>query len=368
MPSTKRPADADPSPPVSELHFCGMYQPMSVMVDDEDVHHYVPSAAFRLVLSLMWDDASRRSGSVQGELYFKYGLFWDSLQAVDNDEQLFWPVARQTESVVGRVQRRVESRGMRGASEQQSRGSCITLTLHTLRQGVIDASLSSFGDLKLHASEQEQEQVTYALSKFERERGYTLHIDDDTPQLMEGEVTRRFALTDRELADRGKDEEQEEEEETEQDSNELTQIRAWDCTAEYAKYEQDEFALVSAFHQRIVDEFRVVLQAADAEQLSTVSRVLRNVIAEPTELKYRAVNPSKVDATVAGLLKHCAFQDTFMLEKNATFLVLPDNADLLLLSLLVRALDGQAAVLRAQQEMRAQQERQAQLEEPIVLE
>ena len=362
MPSTKRRAEDEVSSLVSELHFAGMYQPMSVVVDDEDVHHYVPSAAFHLVLSLVWDDAGRRTGNVRGDVYWKYGLIWDSLQAVDNEEQLFWPVARQTESVVGRVQRRVESRGVRGASEQQSRGSCLLLSLHTLRLGVIDASLSSFSDSALRASEQEHSQVEYALDKFERERNYTLSIDDDTPQLMEGEVSRRFAQSERPVGESGKEEE---EEEAEEDSNEPTHIRAWDCTAEYAKYEDDEFALVSSFHSRIVDEFRVVLQSASVKAVSIVSKVLRNVVGDPVELKYRAVNPAKVDRVeprISELLKHCGFRETFMLEKNATFFVLPDDADLLLLSLLIRALDSRAMALRAQEEATRAQE------EPIVLE
>ena len=353
MPSTKRHAEDEVSSLASEMHFCGMYQPMSVMVDDDDVHHYVPSAAFHLVLSLVWDDATKRTGNVRGDLYYKYGLFWDSLQAVDTDEDLFWPVARQTESVVGRVQRRVESRGVRGASEQQSRGSSLVLSLYTLRLGVIDASLSSFSDSALRASEQEHSQVEYALDKFECERNYTLCIDDDTPQLMEGEVSRRFARPERDVAESGKEEE---EEEVEEDSNEPTHIRAWDCTAQYAKYEDDEFALVSAFHSRIVDEFRVVLQSAGAKAVSTVLKVLRNVVGDPVELRFRAVNPAKVDANVAELLKHCGFKDTFMLEKNATFLALPDDADLLLLSLLIRALDSRVVALQAQQARQEQQE------------
>ena len=35
--------------------------------------------------------------------------------------------------------------------------------------------------------------MAYALEKFERERVWTLVIDDDTPQLMEGEIARRWA-------------------------------------------------------------------------------------------------------------------------------------------------------------------------------
>ena len=166
MPSTKRKADeassspssssSSPSSLVTDLHFAGMYQPLSVMVDDEDVHHYIPSAAFHLSLSVVWDDEHRRTGNVQGECLFRYGLYWDSLTAIDNNETLFWPVARQTESITGRVQRRHESRGVRGDSATQSTGSSMVLSLNTLRLGVIDASLSSFSDSALGDSEQEQ--------------------------------------------------------------------------------------------------------------------------------------------------------------------------------------------------------------------
>ena len=352
MPSTKRKADdssaSSPSPLVAELHFTGMYQPLSVMVDDEDVHHYIPSAAFHLSLSLLWDDEHQRTGSVRGDIMWKYGLFWDSLAAIDNNGRLFWPVARQVEAVTGRVQRRHESRGVRGDSSTQSRGTALVLSLNTLRLGVIDASLSSFSDFTLRDSEQEHSQVAY-VEKFERERVYTLVIDDNTPQLMEGEVARRWARTEAATAAEGQEEEGEE---AEEDDNSPTHITAWNCTAEYPRHENDEWSLIALFHRRVVEEFRAVLPHHSLKALTTTSSILRKVLGEPTEGKYRAVNPSKLDRLTEGvtaLLRHCGWKEEFLLDKGAQFLVLKDGTDLLLLSLAVRALDEAVNVRRVKE-------------------
>ena len=367
MPPTKRKADelqsssSSPSPApsssssssslVSDLHYAGVYQPLGVISDDAEVDHYVPYGAFHLSLTLTWDDEQRATGNVRGDVYWRYGLYWASVTATQNDESLFWPVARQVETLTGRVQRRVESRGVRSQdSSQQSRGSSLLLTLYTLRLGVIDASASSFADESLVAGEQEHQQVEYALEKFERERCYSLYVDDDAPQLLEGDVTLRFTSTAR--ASGGADQAEVDErglvEETEED-NVPTHISAWECAGVYGRYEDDEFALISFVHRRIVDEFNVLIGPCSLKAVTTVLGVLHKVIGDPLEGKYRAVNPAKVDKLdegVSGLLKHCGFKEEFVLEKGAKFLVLNDGADLVLVSLLARVLEDRADTLK----------------------
>lgn len=71
MPPTKRKADDELNPLVAEYHYTGMYQPCSVWIDDEEENSYVPTAAFHLHLTLVWDDQHNKTGNVRGDLYWK---------------------------------------------------------------------------------------------------------------------------------------------------------------------------------------------------------------------------------------------------------------------------------------------------------
>jgi hypothetical protein len=179
------------------------------------------------------------------------------------------------------------------------------------------------------------------LCQFERERNYGLVIDEDTPELLEGDISRRFART--EAAVLAEAEESGGEDADSADENLPTHIRGWDCTADFSHFEDDEAALVSVFHQRIIEELRLILRPASMKALTTSLSILKAVLRDPTEPRFRAVNPVKVgrlDGSIPGLLKHCGFRENFLLEKNANFLVLDDGVDLLLLALQVRAVEA----------------------------
>ena len=216
------------------------------------------------------------------------------------------------------------------------------LTLRTLRLGLIDASLSAFQSDESVESERERDQVGYALEYFERERSYALFIDADTPQLMEGDVSNRFAAVH--SAEAVPDDEDEADGSAEKD-NTPTHIRAWDCADLCSRYEHDEYAMVEIGQRQAVQQLRLLLQrtspAVSALCISTVLHILERIVADPPELRYRSVNPAKVakiDPGVPELLQHCGFVEEFMLEKNARFLCLAADYDLLLLSMIMRCL------------------------------
>ena len=325
----KHPPVPSPSPPpvVSSHAFAGLYQPHRFIADDTEENKYVIAAAYVLAVTLKWND-SHSTASLQGRISWRYALLWLNFDALTDDRQtLFWDVGRQSEIVTGQAQR-VHERGAGGRAEDKLR-----LIMTTRELLPIDASISQFhdegGDVDDTAN-----QVQYTLQQFERRRRYMLEVDDA------GKLTGTITLqAQARLGDRKEGEEEEEEEGRE------TTVVGWTCDASEADTD-NELQPVQRMHNSSVARMLDLLtvQHTKPDVIIKLRGMLDRVLTEPEVEggKFRRMNCTtiahKFGECVVDVLRLCGWVDEEVKHQGQRYIVLPDDADLLLVATMRRAL------------------------------
>ena len=326
---TRMPSVPSPSPPpvVSSHAFTGLYQPHRFIADDTDENKYVIAASYMLSVTLKWNE-SQTTAALQGRISWRYGLIWLNLDALIDDRQtLFWDVARQSETVTGQAQR-VHERMKGGRADDRLR-----LVMTTRELLPIDASISQFHD-EQGDEDETANQVQYTLQQFERQRRYMLEVEDDTR--LTGTITMQLQPS---FGDRKEAAEEDEEEGRE------TRVVGWVCD-ESEVDTNDELQPVQRMHRSFVARMLDILttQQLKVDVVSKLRDMLDRVLKEPEVEagKYRRVNSTtiahKFGESVVDVLRLCGFVDEEVEHRGQRYIVLPDDADLLLVATMRRAL------------------------------
>ena len=322
-----------PSPPpvVSSHTFTGLYQPHRFITDDAEENKYVIAAAYVLSVTLKWND-SNTSATLQGRISWRYGLMWLNWEALADDrETLFWDVARQSELVNGQAQR-VHERAAGGRAEERLR-----LVMSTRELLPIDVSMSQFFDEEDTVNRDETaNQVAYTLQQFERQRRYMLDVQHGTQ--LTGTITLQVQPT---FGDRKEGAEEEEEEEEGRE----TRVVGWACDESEADTD-NELRPVQRMHNEFVARMLDLLtaQQVTADVVGKLRGMLDRVLREPEveHGKFRRINSTtiahKFGSAVVDVLKLCGWIEEEMEHQGQRYIVLADDADLLLVATMRRAL------------------------------
>ena len=295
---------------------------------------YVIAAAYVLSVTLKWNE-THTTAALQGRISWRYGLLWLNWDALaDDDETLFWDVARQSEIITGQALREHE-RTPRGGSGGSGRSDVerVRLVMATRELLPIDVSMSQFHDEK-GDQDDDINQVHYTLQQFERERRYMLDIEPDGH--LTGSITMQMQRNFSELKDGADDDDED---------GRDTAIVGWPCT-EADTDTSDELQPLQRTYRTFVARMHAVLseQAVGGEVVGKVRSMLDRVLREPEVEggKYRRVNRTvigfKFGEACVEVLRLCGFVEDEVEHAGQRYMVLPDDADLLLVATTRRAL------------------------------
>lgn len=334
--SVHLPPVPSPSPPpvVSSYNFTGLYQPHRFLADETDENKYVLAAAYVLSITLKWND-THSTAALQGRISWRYALLWLNFDALIDDRQtLFWDVARQSETVTGQAQlvheRSVKGGRADGGSDEQR----LRLIMTTRELLPIDAAISQFHD-EGGDEDETANQVQYTLQQFERQRRYMLEIAPDTSHLT-GTITMQLQPT---FGDR-KDEADDDDEDGRQ-----TAVVGWACDeddVDTANELQPVQRVHHAFVARMLDI--ITTQQLSVDVVDRLRGILDKLLREPEVegSKFRRINRTtigyKFGEGVVDVLKLCGWVDEEVEHQGQKYIVLPDDADLLLVATMRRAL------------------------------
>jgi hypothetical protein len=194
----KQTTEADEDEPVIEhVFYAGTCQPMTTVANDDDGSTCMPISPMLLDMDIIWQNNERKRGTVRGTISWTYGLFWASQSSMEYEDQMFWKVAAQHETIAGEV---VVHREKSYAKESHAAAAAAAavpashetrmFSFRTRRLGVLDTEDSTIErEEGSSSSGLDAGIVSYALDMFERERVYHFSSSSSTHWQLHGTVS-----------------------------------------------------------------------------------------------------------------------------------------------------------------------------------
>jgi hypothetical protein len=175
---------------VERVYYVGACQPLAPFEDANDGTLCLPDSPLLLDMTIVWQDASRKRGTIKGTISWMYGMFWANDASLDAEDQMFWRVAQQQETIVGDVVvQRERSRPNDSASATDtSEHETYAFAFHTQRLGVVDTTETTIEHDETPSALVDKTVVDYVLEQFERERVYHFTQTSDMSWQLNGTV------------------------------------------------------------------------------------------------------------------------------------------------------------------------------------